>query len=48
MWCDCLVGVLADYLAAAPAAHEVEQLVALFRQRLEAALARRDEGAGHA
>ena len=48
VYCDVMVGLLADFIAAAPEAHEIEELVALFRQRLEAALARRDEGAGHA
>jgi hypothetical protein len=46
--CDVMTSMMADLLAAAPEAHELEQIVALFRQRLEAALARRDEGAGHA
>jgi hypothetical protein len=46
--CDCLVAMLADFLAARPETpEEIERLTALFRDKLASALARRGV-AGHA
>jgi hypothetical protein len=41
-YCDCLLGLLADFLAARPETpEEIERLVALFRDKLASAMARR-------
>ena len=47
-YCDCLLGLLADFLVAAPEAHSAEELVTTFRAKLTAALAQRQGVAGHA
>ena len=53
-YCDCLVGLLADFLAASGrTSAEVDGLTAVFHQRLTAAMAnaamsKRDGVAGHA
>ena len=48
-FCDCLIGLLADFLAASGrTADDIDGLAMLFRDKLEAALARRGCVVGHA
>jgi hypothetical protein len=50
VYCDCLLGLLADFLVAAQAGSpdELEGLVALFRDKLDSAMSRRFGVVGHA